>query len=152
MNIVLMTHEQSSHNHFQANMAPPPPPEALGITLTRGHWKRSAVRKLLFFRCASISWFEVVSHWLILFQICSKSSNDVIDVIDVIDVGVMWGWCDVMWCDVMQCDAMWCDVMWCDVMWCVGTSIHAMSMISHEISWWDISVVQVKQEHLRGHF
>ena len=48
MNIVLMTHEQSSHNHFQANMAPPPPPEALGITLTRGHWKRSAVRKLLF--------------------------------------------------------------------------------------------------------
>ena len=33
--------------------------------------------------------------------------------------------------------------MWCDVMWCDGTSIHAMSMISHEISWWDISVVQV---------
>ena len=40
-------------------------------------------------------------------------------------------------------DVMWCDVMWCDVMWCDGTSIHAMSMISHEISWWDISVVQV---------
>ena len=28
-------------------------------------------------------------------------------------------------------------------MWCDGMSIHAMSMISHEIGWWDISVVQV---------
>ena len=62
----------------------------------------------------------------------------------------MWGWCDMMWCDVMWgwwdemwCDVMWFDLMWCDVMWCDGTSIHAMLMISHEISWWDISVVQV---------
>ena len=50
-----------------------------------------------------------------------------------------------MWCDVMWCDVIWCNVMWCDVrvMWCDGTSIHAMSLISHEIRWWDISVVQV---------
>ena len=59
---------------------------------------------------------------------------------------VMWCdvmWYDMMWCDVMWFDVMWCDVMWCDVMWCDGTSIHAMSMISHEIRWGDISVVQV---------
>ena len=41
-------------------------------------------KKILFIRCASISWFQIVSQWLIhLFQIFSKSSNDVIDVIDV---------------------------------------------------------------------
>ena len=75
-----MTHEQSSHNHFQANMAPPPPPEALGITLTRGHWKRSAVRKLLFF----FSLFAkhcitqvTVRSWLgkNLYQSCPVSSS-----------------------------------------------------------------------------
>ena len=59
-----------------------------------------------------------------------------------------------MWCEgdvrVMWCDVIWCDVMWWkdDVMCCDGTSIHAMSMVSHEISWWDISVVQVIQVFL----
>ena len=53
------------------------------------------------FRCASISWFEVVSEWLIFFLISSKSSN------------VMW--CDVMWCDAILCDLIWCDMIWCDV-------------------------------------
>ena len=81
------------------------------------------------------------------------------------DVRVMLSgliWCDVMWCDVMWCKGdvrvMWYDLMWgwCEVMWgwCEGdviiqlsmqwyltklggTSIHAMSIISHEVGWWD---------------
>ena len=92
------------------------------------------------FRCASISWFEVVTKWVMFFGFPVNQVNQVVWC-DVMWCDVMW--CDVMWCDVMWCNVMWCDVMWCDVMWCDGTSIHAMSMISHEISWWDISVVQV---------
>ena len=34
---------KSPKKHFQANLVPPPAPEALGIALTGGHWKRSAV-------------------------------------------------------------------------------------------------------------
>ena len=74
-----MTHEQSSHNHFQANMAPPPP-EALGITLTRGHWKRSAVRKLLFFLFSFCKALHQSSHCkkLIRETPLSKSSRVII--------------------------------------------------------------------------
>ena len=39
-------HQRSSKSpkkYFQANLVSPPAPEALGIALTGGHWKRSAV-------------------------------------------------------------------------------------------------------------
>ena len=92
---------------------------------------------------------------------------------DVMSCDVMW--CDVMWCDVrvMWCDVMVWVSMLCQwyltklvgeiflwykyqcyvndisrnwlVRYICGTSIHAMSMISHEINWWDISAVEVKQ-------
>ena len=49
-----------------------------------------------FFRCASISWFQVVSESVIdIFRISSNSSNY-----------------------SNSSNVMWCDVMWCDVMWC----------------------------------
>ena len=80
---------------------------------------------------------------------------------DVIWCDVMWGWCDVMVQVSMLCHwyltklggeiFLWtkypCSVNDISRNWLVryfyGTSIYTMSMISYEISWWDISVVQV---------
>ena len=55
---------------------------------------------------------------------------------------IMWEWCDVMWwyeypCYVNDISRNWLVRYFC------GTSINAMSMISHGIGGWDISVVQV---------
>ena len=66
-----------------------------------------------------------MGHLFQIFSDSSKSSNEVIDVIDVIDMIDVIDVIDVMWCDVMR--------YFCD------TSIHAMSMISHKIGWWDFS-------------